>query len=74
LPDAIDAVLALIDDPARWPASVKAERTCKALRKALVAAIDVLKTDAPDAQAGLAAGYQVAYQAAGASRPCTFQD
>jgi hypothetical protein len=46
LPGAIDAVLALIDDPARWPDSVKAVRACKALRKALVAAIDAIKTGA----------------------------
>jgi hypothetical protein len=49
LPSAIDAVLALIDDPARWPASAKAERTCKPLRKALVAAGVVLKAGAHEA-------------------------
>jgi hypothetical protein len=52
LPDAIDAVLGLIDDPARWPATVKADRACKALRKALIAAHDVLKADAPASEAG----------------------
>jgi hypothetical protein len=52
LPLAIDAVLGLIDDPARWPATVKADRACKALRKALIAAHDVLKTDVPAPKAG----------------------
>jgi hypothetical protein len=46
LPGTIDAVLALIDDPARWPATGKGDRAGKALRKALVTAIDVLKADA----------------------------
>jgi hypothetical protein len=46
LTSAIDAVLAMIDDPASWPATVKAERACSQLRKALIAAIDVLKADA----------------------------
>jgi hypothetical protein len=41
---AIDDVLAMIDDPARWLAAAKAARACKALRKALVAAIDAIKT------------------------------
>jgi hypothetical protein len=45
LSGAIDAVLALIDDPASWPATVKAERACSQLRKALISAIDVLKAD-----------------------------
>jgi hypothetical protein len=46
LPDAINGVLALIDDRARWPNSAKATRACSQLRKALIAAIDVLKSDA----------------------------
>jgi hypothetical protein len=40
-------VLALIDDPARWPAGGKAERACKALRKALIAAHDAIAVDTP---------------------------
>jgi hypothetical protein len=44
LPNAINAVLALIDDPARWPA--KATRIQNQLRKALIAAHDALKADA----------------------------
>jgi hypothetical protein len=47
LPGAIDAVLALIDDPVQWPDTDKASRTCKALRKTLIAAHDMLKADAP---------------------------
>jgi hypothetical protein len=47
LPGAIDAVLALIDDPARWPATGKAERACKALRKALIAAHDAIAAGVP---------------------------
>jgi hypothetical protein len=43
---AIDAVLALIDEPMNWPATAKASRACSQLRKALIAAIDVLKADA----------------------------
>jgi hypothetical protein len=47
LPDAINGMLALIDDPVRWPDSTKATRTCNQLRKALLAATDVLKTGLP---------------------------
>jgi hypothetical protein len=46
LPEAIDAVLARIDDPARLPATAQASRACDQLRKALITVIDVLKTDA----------------------------
>jgi hypothetical protein len=47
LTSAIGAVLALIDDPTAWPATVKAERACIKLREALITAIDALKADAP---------------------------
>jgi hypothetical protein len=45
LTSAIDAVWALIDNPTHWPATVKATRAQKQLRKALVTVIDVLKAD-----------------------------
>jgi hypothetical protein len=52
LPDAIDAVLALIDDPARWPATAKSERARKALRTALIAARDAITAGAPAPEGG----------------------
>jgi hypothetical protein len=47
LPGAIDAVLALVDDPAQWPPTGKAERACNALRKALIAAHDAIAAGTP---------------------------
>jgi hypothetical protein len=47
LVSAIDAVLALIDDPIQWPATVKSERARKALHTALIAAHDAIAAGAP---------------------------
>jgi hypothetical protein len=58
LPDAINAVLALIDDPTSWPATSKAARPCDQLRKALIAAHDALKVDAVPATSKAVASFE----------------
>jgi hypothetical protein len=53
LPDAIRAVLALIDDPTQWPETRRTETVVKRLRKALCDAIDLLNATAAETVAQL---------------------